>query len=51
LALVDLRRHPPYRPGMDRRGFLLTWLVGALVAPLAAGAQQTFSGSCQAIFS
>jgi hypothetical protein len=25
---------------MDRRGFLLTSLAGALVAPLAAGAQQ-----------
>jgi hypothetical protein len=41
---------PPYRPGMDRRHFLLTSLAGALTAPLAAKAQQTFSGSCQAIF-
>jgi hypothetical protein len=37
-------------PGMDRRRFLLTSLAGALAAPLAAEAQQTFSGSCQAIF-
>jgi hypothetical protein len=41
---------PPYRPGMDRRRFLLTSLAGALAAPLATVAQQTFSGSCQAIF-
>ncbi len=34
---------------MDRRRFLLTSLVGAFTAPLGAGAQQTFSGSCQAI--
>jgi len=32
---------PPYRPGMDRRRFLLTSLAGALAAPLAAGAQPT----------
>jgi putative tryptophan/tyrosine transport system substrate-binding protein len=31
---------PPYRPGMDRRRFLLTSLAGAVAAPLAAGAQQ-----------
>ena len=30
---------PRYRPGMDRRRFLLTSLAGALTAPLAAGAQ------------
>jgi ABC-type uncharacterized transport system substrate-binding protein len=31
---------PPYRPGMDRRRFLLTSLAGALVTPLAAEAQR-----------
>jgi putative ABC transport system substrate-binding protein len=31
----------PYRPGMDRRRFLLTSLAGALAGPLAAEAQQT----------
>jgi ABC-type uncharacterized transport system substrate-binding protein len=30
---------PPYRPGMDRRRFLLTSLAGALAAPLAGEAQ------------
>jgi putative ABC transport system substrate-binding protein len=30
---------PLYRPGMDRRGFLLTSLAGVLSAPLAAAAQ------------
>jgi putative ABC transport system substrate-binding protein len=40
-GLVDLRAHSPYRPGMDRRRFLLTSLAGARGAPLAAGAQQT----------
>ena len=39
-AAVDLRLQPPYRPGMDRRRFLLTSLAGALGAPLAAEAQQ-----------
>jgi hypothetical protein len=34
---------------MDRRRFLQASLAGALGAPLGAGAQQTFSGSCQAI--
>jgi len=33
-------------PGMNRRRFLLTSVVGALAAPLVA---ETFSGSCQAI--
>jgi hypothetical protein len=33
---------------MDRRRFLLTSLAGAFAVPLGAGAQQTFSGSCQA---
>jgi hypothetical protein len=28
--------YPLYRPGMDRRRFLLTSLAGALAAPLAA---------------
>jgi hypothetical protein len=36
---------------MNRRRFLLTSLAGAVAAPLGAGPQQTFSGSCQAIFS
>ena len=31
----------PYHPGMDRRRFLLTSLVGALAAPRAARAQQS----------
>jgi hypothetical protein len=35
---------------MDRRRFLVTSLAGALFAPSAVEAQQTFSGSCQAIF-
>jgi len=39
-----------YGPGMDRRRFLLTSVAGVLGAPLAGEAQQTFSGSCQAIF-
>jgi ABC-type uncharacterized transport system substrate-binding protein len=30
----------PYRPGMDRRRFLVTSLAGALAAPLVAEAQQ-----------
>ena len=38
--VVDLQRGPPYRPGMDRRRFLLTSFAGALAAPLAAEAQQ-----------
>jgi putative ABC transport system substrate-binding protein len=38
---LDLIRRPPHHPGMDRRRFLLTSLAGALVAPLAAEAQQT----------
>ena len=32
---------PPHHPGVDRRGFLLTSLAGALAAPLAVEAQQT----------
>ena len=32
--------HSAYRPGMDRRGFLLTSLAGAVAGPLAANAQQ-----------
>src|SRR6185503_1395217 len=38
---IDLPTHPPYRPGMNRRRFLLTSLAGALAAPLDAGALQT----------
>jgi hypothetical protein len=34
---------------VDRRHFLATALAGTLAAPLAARAQQTFSGLCQAI--
>ena len=34
---------------MDRRRFLLASLAGTLTGPLAVEAQQTFSGSCQAI--
>ena len=37
---TGLASQPPYRPGMDRRRFLLTSLAGALAAPLAAEAQQ-----------
>jgi len=36
---IDLPAHPPYRPGMNRRRFLLTSLAGALAAPLGAEAQ------------
>jgi hypothetical protein len=36
---------------VDRRRFLLTSLAGAVAVPLAVEAQQTFSGSCQAILS
>ena len=32
---------PPYRPGMDRRRFLLTSLASALATPFAGEAQQT----------
>ena len=32
----SLASQPPYHPDMDRRGFLLTSLAGALAAPLAA---------------
>jgi ABC-type uncharacterized transport system substrate-binding protein len=35
-----LARQSAYRPGMDRRRFLLTSLAGALAAPLGAEAQQ-----------
>jgi hypothetical protein len=31
---------PSYRPGMDRRRFLLTSMAGAVAALLTAGAQQ-----------
>ena len=43
--VVDLRPHPPYRRGMDRRRFLLTSLAGALAAPLAAEAQPSRRGA------
>jgi putative tryptophan/tyrosine transport system substrate-binding protein len=39
VALLDLINLSPYRPGMDRRRFLLTSVAGALAAPFAAGAQ------------
>jgi ABC-type uncharacterized transport system substrate-binding protein len=35
-----LASQPPYRPGMDRRRFLLTSLAGAVAAPHGADAQQ-----------
>jgi hypothetical protein len=34
---------------MERRAFIGILAGGLLAAPLAAEAQQTFSGSCQAI--
>ena len=37
---TGLASQPPYRPGMDRRRFLVTSLAGALAAPLAVEAQQ-----------
>jgi putative ABC transport system substrate-binding protein len=37
---VDVTRYRAYRPGMNRRRFLLTSLTGALTAPLTAGMQQ-----------
>jgi len=39
-AGIDLRDRPAYRPGMDRRRFLLTSMAGALAAPLRGEAQQ-----------
>jgi putative ABC transport system substrate-binding protein len=38
---LRLTPDPPYRPGMDRRRFLLTSLAGALAAPLPSLAQET----------
>ena len=35
-----MRTRLPYRPGMDRRRFLLTSLAGAVTAPLAVEGQQ-----------
>ena len=35
---TGLASQPPYRPGMDRRRFLLTSLAGALAVPRAADA-------------
>jgi hypothetical protein len=37
-------------PVMERRRFMEVIAGGLLAAPLAAEAQQTFSGSCQAIW-
>jgi putative ABC transport system substrate-binding protein len=37
---LRLTIEPPYRPGMDRRRFLLTSLAGALAAPCVSAAQQ-----------
>jgi putative tryptophan/tyrosine transport system substrate-binding protein len=36
---TGLASQPSYRPGMDRRRFLLTSVAGVVAAPLAAGAQ------------
>jgi putative ABC transport system substrate-binding protein len=38
-ADIDLFPHPPYRPDMDRRRFLLTSLAATLAVPLAIEAQ------------
>jgi putative ABC transport system substrate-binding protein len=38
--MLNLRPHPPCRPGIDRRRFLVTSLAGAIVAPLAGEAQR-----------
>ena len=38
-----------YSPEIPRRAFMAVIAGGLLAAPLAAEAQQTFSGSCQAI--
>src|SRR5262245_43623811 len=40
MEMIDLPSCPDYRPGMDRRRFLLTSLAGALAAPVAVEAQQ-----------
>src|SRR5262245_26646920 len=37
--ILDPAPHSPYRPGMDRRRFLVTSLAGVLAAPYAAEAQ------------
>src|SRR5947209_6265160 len=39
-AAVDVGRGSAYRPGMNRRGFLLTTVAGALAAARVAEAQQ-----------
>jgi putative tryptophan/tyrosine transport system substrate-binding protein len=44
LRSLSLAARLPYRPGMERRRFLLTSLAGALLAPLAAGAQPAGKG-------
>jgi len=41
MTVQDVGLTSPHHPGMDRRRFLLTSLVGALAAPLAAEAQPT----------
>ena len=38
------------KPSMERRTFMALVSGGLLAVPLAAEAQQTFSGSCQAIW-
>ena len=40
----------PKEPSIERRTFLALVSGGLLAAPLVAEAQQTFSGSCQAIW-
>jgi hypothetical protein len=36
----DVPGEPLHRPGLDRRRFLVTWLAGTLIGPLAVEAQQ-----------
>jgi hypothetical protein len=40
LYSLDLTRQSLHHPGVDRRGFLLTSLAGALAGPLAIEPQQ-----------
>lgn len=44
--MVDLSTHPPYRPSMERRRFLLTSPAGALAAPLATESGLEACGQC-----
>ena len=37
--MLTFTPHPPYRPGMDRRRFLLTLVAGAIAAPRATESQ------------